>query len=325
MTRLVQFNDVTKRYGARLALDNLSFGVDESGVTALLGPNGAGKTTAMRLLLGIARASAGQISLLGSTPGGGNFHDAIRRVGALVEEPSLYSNASARANLEIHAVGLGLKRRDPRIAQLLDQVGLSTRATDRVKKYSLGMRQRLGLALALVNEPELVILDEPTNGLDPAGVVEIREMIRALPALGTTVLVSSHLLSEVQKTADHVVIIDQGRLVTDGSIGDVLAGTQQAGFLLRVPNEQIDAAVAALNSAGLQAAAEDDGALSVTGQIDRGARVAYHLALAGIYPDELRPRGADLETAFLAITGRLQTAPTEDRPVFNHPGQEPSK
>ncbi len=304
MKPLVNFDAVSKRYGSRTVIDRLSFSVPEGSVTALLGPNGAGKTTAMRLLLGIAHGDGGSISLLGTAPGREGFRDAVRRIGALVEEPALYSNASAEANMRIQAASLGMSDRDPRIGALISQVGLSTRAGDRVKKYSLGMRQRLGLALALVNQPQLVILDEPTNGLDPAGVVEIRELIRALPAQGTTVLVSSHLLAEVQKTADRAVIIDQGRLVSEGPIADLMAGVQQdTGYLVRVPREQYQAAVGALQAAGYGVAAERDGALVVTGEIDRGARVAYALSTAGVLPDELRPRAADLETAFLNITG----------------------
>ncbi|MBI4897249.1 MAG: ATP-binding cassette domain-containing protein [Actinobacteria bacterium] len=304
MQPLVSFDTVSKRYDSRAVIDQLSFSVPEGSVTALLGPNGAGKTTAMRLLLGIARGDGGSISLLGAAPGGGGFHDAVRRTGALVEEPALYANASAESNMRIQAASLGMSDHDPRIGALLGQVGLSARASDRVKKYSLGMRQRLGLALALVNVPQLVILDEPTNGLDPAGVVEIRELIRSLPAQGTTVLVSSHLLAEVQKTADRAVIIDGGRLVSEGPIADLMADAQQdTGYLVRVPREQHPAAVGALQTAGYTVAVEPDGALLVSGEIDRGARVAYALSTAGVLPDELRPRAADLETAFLNITG----------------------
>ncbi|MDO8795672.1 MAG: ATP-binding cassette domain-containing protein [Vicinamibacterales bacterium] len=303
MSQLVQFEGVTKRYGSRTVIDNLSFSVDERGVTGLLGPNGAGKSTAMRLLLSVARANAGRISLFGAAPGTAEYRRAIHRVGAHVEEPALYDNASGRANLELQAVSLGISRRDPRIARLLDQVGLSARGGDRVKKYSLGMRQRLGLALALVNEPELVILDEPTNGLDPAGVVEIRELIRSLPAGGTTVLVSSHVLAEIQRTADHLVIIDQGWLVADGTVAEVLAGADRSGHLVRVADTQRTVAAAALEAIGLIVAADDDGMLVVTGEISGGAQIARALAVADVYPDELRPRGNDLEAAFLRITG----------------------
>jgi ABC-type multidrug transport system ATPase subunit len=303
MTALVQFDSVRKRYGSRTVIDDLSFSVGAGGVTGLLGPNGAGKSTAMRLMLSIAHADGGSIALFGCAPGSAGYRKAIRRVGALVEEPALYDNASGRDNLELQAVGLGISRRDPRLGRLLDQVGLSARGGDRVKKYSLGMRQRLALALALVNEPELVILDEPTNGLDPAGVVEIRELVRALPAAGTTVLVSSHVLAEIQRTADHLVIIDQGRLVADGTIDDVIAGAGSTGYVVRIPEPQRVAAIAALQSAGLSAGVEADGSLLVSGEIGSGSQIARALAAADLYPDELRQRGIDLEAAFLSVTG----------------------
>lgn len=308
MSALVEFEHVTKRYGERAVVDDLSFRVEEGSVTGLLGPNGAGKTTAMRLLLNIAHANSGRLALFGVAPGSAAFHAAVRRVGAHVEEPALYANTNGRANLQLQAVSLGLSRRDPRIDQLLDRVGLSARAGTRVKNYSLGMRQRLGLALALLNDPELVILDEPTNGLDPAGVVEIRELIRSLPAAGTTVLVSSHVLAEIQRTADHLVIIDNGRLVADGTIDEVIGsaatGAGAHGHLVRVDAAHTAGAAAALQNAGLTVADGDDGMLAVSGAVQSGAQVAYVLAQAGYYPEELRPRAVDLETAFLSITGR---------------------
>ncbi|MBI5310125.1 MAG: ATP-binding cassette domain-containing protein [Actinobacteria bacterium] len=304
MTALVHFDNVSKRYGSRTVIDSLSFSVRPGSVTGLLGPNGAGKSTAMRLLLGIAHANAGRAALFGQSAGDRGFRDALHRCGALIEEPSLYANASGRANLEIQAAALGIKRRDPRLDRMLELVGLSGRAGDKTKKYSLGMRQRLGLAIALLNDPELVILDEPTNGLDPAGVVEIRELIKSLPASGTTVLVSSHLLSEVQKTADHVVIIDRGRLVRDDTVDGLLATAgSNGGFVLRVNDSHRAAAVSALAAKGLTADFSADGSILVTGEITAGSQISQTLAEAGVYLDELSPQSADLEAVFLGMTG----------------------
>lgn len=304
MAPLIQFEHVTKRYGRHTVIDDLSFSVRESSVTALLGPNGAGKTTAMRLLLGIARVDGGRASLFGHAAGDPEFRAALHRCGALIEEPALYANASARDNLRIHAAGLGISRGDPRIDRMLDSVGLSARASDRVKKLSLGMRQRLALALALLNDPQLVILDEPTNGLDPAGVVEMRELIRSLPARGTTVLISSHLLSEVQKTADDVVIIDRGRLVREATTAAIIAEPGADRFVVRVPDSERRAAAEALRAGGLSVEETADDGLLVTGDVRSGSRVSRLLAAAGVYPEELYPQQVDLEEAFLQITGK---------------------
>lgn len=304
MSDLIEFSAVSKRYGSRVAVDSLSFCVREGSVTGLLGPNGAGKSTAMRLLLGIARADAGRATLFGAGTGDTGFRDALHRCGALIEEPSLYANASGRGNLEIQAAALGISRRDPRLDRMLEMVGLSSRSSDTAKKYSLGMRQRLALAIALVNDPELVILDEPTNGLDPAGVVEIRELIKSLPASGTTVLVSSHLLSEVQKTADHVVIIDQGRLVRDDTVeGLIAAAGSDGGFRVRVHPSYLQAAMAALSAKGFNVADGGDGSITVSGEIAAGWQISQPLAEAGVFLDELSPQTADLESAFLQMTG----------------------
>ncbi|MFY9469455.1 MAG: ATP-binding cassette domain-containing protein, partial [Solirubrobacterales bacterium] len=283
MADLVRFENVTKRYGSRTVIDSLNFSVGAGSVTGLLGPNGAGKSTAMRVLLGIARANGGRAELFGTAPGQAEYRDALHRTGAHVEEPALYANASARANLAIHAVGLGIARKDPRIDRMLDQVGLSSRGGDKAKKYSLGMRQRLGLAIALVNEPELVILDEPTNGLDPAGVVEIRELIRSLPGGGTTVLVSSHVLAEVQKTADHLVIIDQGKLVMDGTIDDAIAGAATGGHLLRVSEGDRTTATGVLQQLGFTVAIDPSGLMLITGEIRGGSQISRALAESGIH------------------------------------------
>ncbi len=300
---LARFDGATKRYGSRTVVDDLTFDVAEGSVTGLLGPNGAGKSTAIRLLLGIAGLTDGAVELLGARPGGQGFRAAVRGTGSLIEAPSLYGNATARGNIEIWAVSRGLRRTDPRIGRVLDQVGLSGRGGDRAKNFSLGMRQRLGIAMAIVHEPQLIILDEPTNGLDPAGTVEIRELIRSLPSRGVTVLVSSHVLGEVQKTVDHVVIIADGKLRMSGAMGDLLAQESGTEFTVALEAADVERGRAALAAAGLTVADGGPGVLRVTGQ-PRGAVIAKALADAGVYPDELHHRESSLEEAFLALTGQ---------------------
>lgn len=313
---MLSFESVTKRFGSRKAVDRLSFTVPENAVVGLLGPNGAGKSTAMRILLGLSAATSGEVTLLGSSPGSKGFSDAIRRTGSHIETPALYERATARQNLEIHAVGHGIARTDSRIASTLETVGLSSRSDDSVKNFSLGMRQRMSLAVAILHDPELVVLDEPTNGLDPAGVVEIRDVIRSLPARGMTALVSSHVLGEIEKTVDEVVIIRNGQLVAAGSI-DQIIGQGSGSILLRVPEGDAEAAVAALASAGIQSTRETDGGIRVAADSRPGSAIARTLAEAGIYPDELRSDEPSLEEAFLDLTANPDGGPAsaEEPPV----------
>ncbi len=296
---VLSFDDVTKAYGSRNAVDALCFEVRERSVTGLLGSNGAGKSTTMKLLLGLAAANSGRIELFGAEPGTPAFFAALRRTGSQIELPALYERASARQNLAIQGASFGIGRRDRRIDAVLETVGLSSRAEDRVKSFSLGMRQRMSLALALVHDPEFVVLDEPINGLDPSGVVEMRELIRSLPARGITTLVSSHVLDEIERTVDKVVIIREGRLIAEGPIDSIVSSS---GTLLRVPAANVDGAVAALIAAGMTAGSAADGAISVDAAGQPGSVIAQLLAEAGIYPDELRPQTAGLESVFLDLT-----------------------
>ena len=291
---LAVFEGTTKRYGDRTVVDGLSFEVAEGSVTGLLGPNGAGKTTAIRMLLGIASVTAGSCALFGAAPGSRDFRAAVRQTGSLIESPSIYGNATALANLKIWAVSRGLSSRDPRIGRVLERVGLAGRGDSKAKDFSLGMRQRLGIGMAILHEPKLVILDEPTNGLDPAGTVEIRELIRSLPSQGTTVLVSSHVLGEVQKTVDHVVIIAEGRLRASGAMDEMLHEASPAAFVVGLPADTL--------ARGLAVVDDGPGRLSVTGET-HGAALSQALAEAGVYPEELHRREESLEEMFLAITG----------------------
>jgi len=301
------FESTTKRYGARTVVDGLSFEVAEGSVTGLLGPNGAGKTTAIRMLLGIASVSAGSCALFGATPGSPGFRAAVRQTGSLIESPSIYGNASALANLKIWAVSRGLSPRDPRIGRVLERVGLAGRGDSKAKDFSLGMRQRLGIGMAILHEPKLVILDEPTNGLDPAGTVEIRELIRSLPSQGTTVLVSSHVLGEVQKTVDHVVIIAAGRLRASGAMDEMLHQASAAAFEVGLPPDAMTRGREVLEARGLAVEANGDGRLTVTGET-HGAVLSRALAEAGVFPEELHRREESLEEMFLAITGAPEEA-----------------
>ncbi|MGZ8628595.1 MAG: ABC transporter ATP-binding protein [Actinomycetota bacterium] len=201
------------RRGRTVALDGLDLAVPEGGVFGFLGPNGAGKTTTIRCLLGLVRPSAGRCRLLGAQSPRG-LPGVVGRVGSIVETPTFYPRSTGRRNLEL--LGRVARIGRSRVAEVLEQVGLADRADDQVKTYSLGMKQRLGIGAALLKDPEMLLLDEPANGLDPAGIVEVRELLRRLGAEGRTVFVSSHILSEIQQTADRVAILSRGRSVAAG-------------------------------------------------------------------------------------------------------------
>jgi ABC-2 type transport system ATP-binding protein len=280
-----------------LALAGLDLTVPQGGVFGFLGPNGSGKTTTIRCLLALVRASAGRARVLGAeTPR--DLSTVVGRIGSIVETPALYPRFSGRRNLELlgRVNSIGPRR----VADSLALVGLADRADDRVRSYSLGMRQRLGIAAALLKDPELVILDEPANGLDPAGIVEVRELLRRLGREGRTVFVSSHILSEVAQTCDRVAILSRGRTVAAGSVADVLHAGQPAGMVVRV--DDLEAARDALRAAGIEAR-EEDKLLHVSLPPAQGARVTEVLAHRGLYLSELRPDEADLETVFLQLTG----------------------
>ncbi|HET7530258.1 MAG TPA: ABC transporter ATP-binding protein [Mycobacteriales bacterium] len=278
------------------AVDGLDLTVEEGGVFGFLGPNGSGKTTTIRMLLGLVYADAGQLSVFGR-PVPEGLPDIVDDIGALVETPLFFPNFSGRLNLELLAGIAGLPR--TRVDEVLEQVGLAARGDDRVKGYSLGMRQRLGIAAALLKRPRLLILDEPTNGLDPAGIREIRELIRALGSGGTTVFLSSHLLGEVEQVCDRVAILSRGRCIVSGSVKDVLA-TRSTGEL-RVAVDDAGVARDLLAAAGIAATAIDATALAVTGVGDP-AQVTEVLARQGVYLRELSPVAVDLESVFLGLT-----------------------
>jgi ABC-2 type transport system ATP-binding protein len=294
---LIEFDGLTKVYGDRPAVDGLTLTVPEGVVCGLLGPNGAGKTTAMRCLLGLAPVTSGRCAVLGQTPEDYGFREAMHQVGTLIEQPALYRNATGRQNLEIRAAALGIWPDDPRLDEYLAFVGLAERADEKAKGYSLGMKQRLALALAICGGPKLVVLDEPTNGLDPSGITEIRDLIKSLPSMGTTVLVSSHLLAEVEVMCDYVAILQSGRLIESAPMADLLGGGEQR---FTVVCDDLERAADVLRADGFEVTSRD-GELSVLGA-QVGSDIARTLVNAGIYPDELTRHELHLEELFLSIT-----------------------
>ena len=296
-----------KRYGSRLALNGLDLSVPEGVVYGFLGPNGAGKTTTMRVLTGLIHSDGGTVELLGKSFKRGDRHR-LFDVGALVESPTFYPYLSGRANLRALAAS-GAPVPSKRIEELLDLVGLGDRANDKVQGYSLGMKQRLGIAGALLSDPKLLLLDEPANGLDPAGIVAMRDTLKALAAQGKTVFISSHLLAEIQVMADVVGIIAGGKLVREGPLKELLS--MEGVVKVRVRPNLIEAAIKTLaplaHAETLAETDRDEGWLSVHLAADRAEDVNQTLAGAGIYASGLES-GTDLEMLFLELTGGNEPA-----------------
>jgi ABC-2 type transport system ATP-binding protein len=278
------------------AVDGLDLAVAEGGVHGFLGPNGSGKTTTIRLLLGLVAPDAGELRLLGR-PVPHDLPAVIGEVGALVETPLFFPKFSGRLNLQLLADVAGLPK--ARVDEALETVGLTERAADRVKGYSLGMRQRLGIAAALMKRPRLLILDEPSNGLDPAGIREVRELIRALGGRGVTVFLSSHLLGEVEQVCDTVDILVRGKKIASGSVKDVLA-TRATGEV-RVRTDDLPAAAATLTAASFSVTPYDDHL--VVSNVTDPAAITKALAAKRQYVAELVPLTANLESVFLELTG----------------------
>jgi ABC-2 type transport system ATP-binding protein len=294
---------LVKRYGKQVALDGLDLRVPTGVVYGFLGPNGAGKTTTMRILTGLVRPDSGRVELLGR-PFGRRDRQRLHEVGALIEGPSFYPFLSGRENLRAMAA-TGARVPASRIEELLALVNLGDRAGDRYSRYSLGMKQRLGIAGALLSSPRLLLLDEPANGLDPAGIAGMRDTLRSLAGSGTTVFVSSHILSEIQQLADVVGIIARGRLVREGPVEALL---REAGTVrIRVAPAEVPAAATALEAlAGPGAltlvAGPEAGWLEVRADPARSAELNRALALAGVYAARIEA-GTTLETLVLELTG----------------------
>jgi ABC-type multidrug transport system ATPase subunit len=305
-------HELRKSYGSRLALDGLELSVPTGVVYGFLGPNGAGKTTTMRVLTGLIHADGGSIELLGR-PFTGRDRQRLFDVGALVETPAFYPYLSGRDNLRALAAS-GAHVPAPRIDEVLDIVGLRERSGDKVSRYSLGMKQRLGIAGALLNDPKLLLLDEPSNGLDPAGIVAMRETLRHLASIGKTVFISSHLLAEVQQMADVVGIIAAGRLVREGSMKELLAS--EGIVRVRVQPDDVPAAAATLGRLTspdrVSASTFGTGWISVQITPDRSSEVNRTLAETGIYASEMSG-GNDLEELFLTLTAASSSTDRDGR------------
>ena len=282
-----------KRYRRTVALDGLSFAIPAGQVTGFLGPNGAGKTTTFRSILGLTRPDSGTMQVLGMSVAT-SLPRIVKRLGVIVEEPGLIKGLSGRNNLRVAARTLG-KGRD-KVDELLRYVGLEADGRRRIDGYSKGMRQRLALAAALLGEPELLILDEPLDGLDPAGQAQIKANLRHIAREGRTVVVSSHNLADVEAMADHVLMINKGKLVTSGPMNELLA---RSGYLLEVSDQT--AALAVLTDAGISAEIAGD---RIEVASDDGQAISRSLATAGIYPIELARKTGRLEELFLDLTTR---------------------
>ena len=295
---ILRTHDLTKRYGERLAVSNLSLEGRRGDVLGFLGPNGAGKTTTIRMLLGLIRPTFGSAEIL-SMDVGREGARALPHVGALVEQPALYPWLSGRENLRAVGDALGGVS-EGRIDETLDLVGLRGRDRDRVKTYSLGMKQRLGLGLALLSDPDILVLDEPTNGLDPAGIVEMRNLLRRLASENKLVFVSSHALGEVQQMCTRVAVIAQGRLITESSVEELTRG--QGAYLVTLDQAREALALIHAQPWGAEARQESDGSLITPAPGGESGALNLFLVRAGFTPQSIAPHTRDLEEVFLRMT-----------------------
>ena len=289
---MIEIVGLTKKYGSRVAVDDVTVTVEPGRVTGFLGPNGSGKTTTMRCILGLARPTAGRATVLGRPYRG--LSRPMRRVGALIDPRALHPGRTAYAHLLAMAQSNGLPRR--RVDEVMELVGIESVAHERVRGFSLGMGQRLGIAGALLGDPDVLVLDEPVNGLDPEGIRWVRELLRDLADEGRTVLLSSHLMSEMEETADHLVVLGHGRLLADLPMDDLLG--QHSAVRVRSPMASLLAR--ALERAGARIDVLTDGALWVEGMdVIEVGDVAF---LSGLRVHELTQVNESLEEAYLALT-----------------------
>jgi ABC-2 type transport system ATP-binding protein len=291
---MIEARGLTKRYGDTLAVDNLSFSVAPGKITGFLGPNGAGKTTTMRLILGLDRPTAGRVTVKGKPFE--RLAQPMREVGALLDAKALHGGRSAYSHLLCLAQSNNLPRR--RVDEVLGLVGLTDVAGKRSKGFSLGMGQRLGIAAALLGDPQILMFDEPVNGLDPEGILWIRNLMKALAAEGRTVFVSSHLMSEMENTADHLLVIGRGRLIADCTVDEFIAANSQQTVRVRTPQPDLLAKLVA--AAGATVRENGDGSMVVSG-LDPAqvGDLAYENA---VRLHELAPVHASLEEAFMELT-----------------------
>jgi ABC-2 type transport system ATP-binding protein len=290
---VIEVERFSKKFGSTLAVDDLTFSVPPGKITGFLGPNGAGKSTTMRAILGLVRPTSGTTTVLGKRYS--ELDDPARRVGTLLETFDAHPGRSGRNHLRVLALAAGIPR--SRVDEVLGLVDLREAAKRRVKGYSLGMRQRLGLAAALLGDPEVLVLDEPANGLDPQGMRWLRDFLRSLAAEGRTILISSHVLAEVAQTVDEVVIIHRGKLVRQAAMDEVEA-MAAGSTMVRSPNA--DRFVALLAEGGIEATTTAEGRLAVIASPERVGEIA---AEHGIVLHELTVERASLEEIFLELTG----------------------
>ena len=296
---VIQTDRLTKRYKNVVAVDDLSMEIRRGRVYGLLGPNGSGKTTTMGLLLGLQTPTSGTFSLFGYNHG---HRELLRRVGALVENSSFYPYLSGYQNLRYLQMISG-RGSEGELESLVDRVGLAGRGDDLFRTYSYGMKQRLGIALSLLGDPDLVFLDEPTNGLDPEGMIEVRELIKSLGDGSRTVLLSSHLLHEVEQVCDSVTIISKGRLIAQGEVSQLIAtaGSEQ----IRIKTTDNSKALQLLSTLGwVEDISMAEDSLLITAPIERSAELTAALANTEVYVAEMVPIRKSLEEYFLEVTGR---------------------
>jgi ABC-2 type transport system ATP-binding protein len=291
---MIEVRGLTKRYGAKTAVDSLTFGIEPGKVTGFLGPNGAGKTTTMRCILGLDYPDEGTVTVDGkSYP---DLAYPMREVGALLDAKAVHGGRSARNHLLCLAQTNSLPKR--RVGEVLELVGLTEVAGKRSKGFSLGMSQRLGIAATLLGDPKVLMFDEPVNGLDPEGILWIRNLMRAMAAEGRTVFVSSHLMSEMEHTADHLIVIGRGKLIADCTMREFIAGSSGASVRVRTPSA--DQFVRAITAKGATAATDEDGSIEVRGMTtEQLGDLAFS---EGIRLHELTTVRASLEEAFMELT-----------------------
>jgi ABC-2 type transport system ATP-binding protein len=295
---ILRTEGLTKRYGRIAAVTDMDLRVFDSEVYSFLGPNGSGKSTTVGMILGLVRPTRGRALVFGSDMATHPW-PALREIGAVIETPAFYPYLSGYDNLKALSIALGGIPKG-RIEEMLELVGLRDRGKDPYKTYSLGMKQRLGIASTLLRDPKLIILDEPTNGLDPAGTREVRELIPSLARQGRTVFLCSHLLHEVQAVSDRVAIVKKGRMVAQGTVAQLLG----AGQYLRLRADDNDALVRALGSVPFVSAADRiDGFVRAAAPVERAADLNVALAGQGVHLSEITPWQTDLESVFLELTG----------------------
>ncbi len=296
---VLELQNLTKKFGDFTAVNGLSLTVEQGEVVGFLGPNGAGKSTTVGMVLGLISPTDGNVSIMG-TPLAGNQNIVSENVGAIIENPAFYPYLSGRDNLIAHAKMVGNVTNE-RVDELLKLVNLYERSRDKFKSYSLGMKQRLGIASTLLTNPALVILDEPTNGLDPAGQREIREIIPRLAQEGHGVLLASHMLHEVEQVSDRVAIVRRGQLITESSVDDLL---QRGGFIeVGVEASQLEAAQNIIQRLpGVEQVTRKEDLLTVVADPESGASINRALVDEGIFANEISPRRSSLESLFLELT-----------------------